>query len=117
MSAVERVLGDLMGLAIETQPQKVKRRSRDFYWYSPILKRRLDQVTAEAVVPKGVPSTSVVTTVTPEAKWPTTWRKVSRSRRDSTASSVCGVLISAPSLHVFGWDGQLVWPSADVSSR
>ena len=50
MSAVERVLGELAGLAIETQPQKVRRRSRDFYWYSPILKRELDEVTAEAVV-------------------------------------------------------------------
>ena len=54
MSAVERVLGELTGLAVETQPQKVKRRSRDFYWYSPILKRRLDQLTADAVVtPQG----------------------------------------------------------------
>ena len=50
MGAVERVLGELAGLAVETQPQKVKRRSRDFYWYSPILKRQLDQVTADAVV-------------------------------------------------------------------
>jgi FAD/FMN-containing dehydrogenase len=54
MGAVERVLGELAGLAVETQPQKVKRRSRDFYWYSPILKRQLDHVTADAVVtPQG----------------------------------------------------------------
>ena len=54
MGAVEQVLDELAGLAVETQPQKVKRRSRDFYWYSPILKRRLDQVTADAVVtPQG----------------------------------------------------------------
>jgi FAD/FMN-containing dehydrogenase len=50
MTAVAQVLSELTGLAIETQPQKVKRRSRDFYWYSPILKRQLDQVTADAVV-------------------------------------------------------------------
>jgi FAD/FMN-containing dehydrogenase len=50
MDAVERVLDDLAGLALETQPQKVRRRSRDFYWYSPILKRQLDQVTAAAIV-------------------------------------------------------------------
>jgi FAD/FMN-containing dehydrogenase len=50
MGAVGDVLGELDGLAVETQPQKVKRRSRDFYWYSPILKRQLDHVTADAVV-------------------------------------------------------------------
>lgn len=48
--AVEALLRELDGIAVETQPQKVRRRSRDFYWYSPILKRQLDHVTAEAVV-------------------------------------------------------------------
>ena len=50
MADIDALLRDLDGLAVETQPQKVKRRSRDFYWYSPILKRQLDQVTADAVV-------------------------------------------------------------------
>ena len=50
MDPVEQVLAELDGLALETQPQKVRRRSRDFYWYSPILKRELDHVTAAAVV-------------------------------------------------------------------
>jgi FAD/FMN-containing dehydrogenase len=50
MGAIEQALAELGGLAVETQPQKVRRRSRDFYWYSPILKRQLDEVTADAVV-------------------------------------------------------------------
>jgi FAD/FMN-containing dehydrogenase len=50
MPAIDDLLADLDGLAIETQPQRVRRRSRDFYWYSPILKRELDKVTADAVV-------------------------------------------------------------------
>jgi len=33
-----------------TQPQTVQRLSRDFYWYSPVLKKLLDDKTAEAVV-------------------------------------------------------------------
>src|SRR3954453_14367184 len=49
MTAVDGLLAELQGLAVESQPQKVKRRSRDFYWYSPVLKRQLDHVTAEAV--------------------------------------------------------------------
>lgn len=50
MGAIDGVLRDLDGMAVETQPQKVKRRSRDFYWYSPVLRRRLGHVTADAVV-------------------------------------------------------------------
>src|SRR5262249_34998061 len=34
----------------EDNPALVKQKSRDFYWYSPILKRRLDHVTADLVV-------------------------------------------------------------------
>ncbi|MFO1070692.1 MAG: FAD-binding oxidoreductase [Geminicoccaceae bacterium] len=48
--SVAAVLADLDGLKIETQPASVRRRSRDFYWYSPILKRELDHVTADAIV-------------------------------------------------------------------
>ena len=35
---------------ILTQPQTVQRLSRDFYWYSPVLKKLLDDKTAEAVL-------------------------------------------------------------------
>lgn len=34
----------------EDNPVLVKQKSRDFYWYSPILKRELDSVTADIVV-------------------------------------------------------------------
>src|SRR5690349_9127994 len=50
MARIDALLRELEGVPVETQPQKVKRRSRDFYWYSPILKRQLDALTAEAVV-------------------------------------------------------------------
>jgi FAD/FMN-containing dehydrogenase len=55
LAAIDSLLRELDGtVAVETQPQKVRRRSRDFYWYSPVLKRRLDAVTADAVVtPRG----------------------------------------------------------------
>ena len=50
MAGIDDALRELDGIAVETQAQKVKRRSRDFYWYSPVLKRQLDHVTADAVV-------------------------------------------------------------------
>ncbi|MCB1833426.1 MAG: FAD-binding oxidoreductase [Geminicoccaceae bacterium] len=50
MGTIEGLIAALGEIAVETQPQKVRRRSRDFYWYSPILKRRLDHVTADLVI-------------------------------------------------------------------
>jgi FAD/FMN-containing dehydrogenase len=38
------------GIKTEDNPQLVKQKSRDFYWYSPVLKRQLDHVTADLVV-------------------------------------------------------------------
>jgi FAD/FMN-containing dehydrogenase len=35
---------------IEDNPTLVKQKSRDFYWYSPVLKRELEQVTADIMV-------------------------------------------------------------------
>jgi FAD/FMN-containing dehydrogenase len=40
----------LDGLKMEENPALVRQKSRDFYWYSPTLKRQLDAVTADIVV-------------------------------------------------------------------
>src|SRR5580704_11179029 len=37
-------------IACEDNPILVRQKSRDFYWYSPILKRELDSVTADLIV-------------------------------------------------------------------
>ncbi|MFN7010705.1 MAG: FAD-binding oxidoreductase [Allorhizobium sp.] len=41
---------ELEGIAIEDNPALVKQKSRDFYWYSPILKAQLDNVVGDLVV-------------------------------------------------------------------
>jgi FAD/FMN-containing dehydrogenase len=41
---------DLGDIPVEDHPRIVQQRSRDHYWYSPILKAKLDHVTAEIVV-------------------------------------------------------------------
>lgn len=41
---------DLEGLKIEDNPKIVQQKSRDFYWYSPVLKRQLDHVSGDIVV-------------------------------------------------------------------
>ena len=41
---------DLEGTKIEDNEKIVQQKSRDFYWYSPVLKRQLDHVTADLIV-------------------------------------------------------------------
>lgn len=50
MSGIEGLKEDLEGIQIEENPQIVKQKSRDFYWYSPVLKHQLDHVTGDLVV-------------------------------------------------------------------
>jgi FAD/FMN-containing dehydrogenase len=41
---------DLDGIKIEDHPAIVQQKSRDFYWYSPVLKRQLDHVKGDAII-------------------------------------------------------------------
>src|SRR6266702_7068900 len=41
---------DLDGLDIVTDPRIVRRRSRDFFWYSPILNQQLDGKSADMII-------------------------------------------------------------------
>ncbi|GAB5378407.1 MAG: FAD-binding oxidoreductase [Acuticoccus sp.] len=40
---------DIPDIPLEEHPRLVLQKSRDFYWYSPVLKRQLEAVTADAV--------------------------------------------------------------------
>ncbi|MDQ0313902.1 FAD-binding oxidoreductase [Amorphus orientalis] len=50
MADLDALQAELSGLKLETHPSLVKQKSRDFFWYSPVLKRRLDDVTGDLVV-------------------------------------------------------------------
>lgn len=41
---------DLDGMKIEDNEKIVQQKSRDFYWYSPVLKRKLEHVTGDLIV-------------------------------------------------------------------
>ncbi|WP_376091474.1 FAD-binding oxidoreductase [Roseomonas sp. CCTCC AB2023176] len=47
---VEALIRSLPGLDWSTDPALVRQKSRDFFWYSPVLKRQLNRVTGEALV-------------------------------------------------------------------
>lgn len=41
---------DLAGIAVEDDPRLVRLKSRDFFWYSPVLKRQLNKVSGDLLV-------------------------------------------------------------------
>ncbi|MER8434865.1 FAD-binding oxidoreductase [Mesorhizobium caraganae] len=47
VSALKR---DLDGIKLDDNPAIVQQKSRDFYWYSPVLKQQLDHVTGDLIV-------------------------------------------------------------------
>ena len=50
MSRIETLVEKLGDIPVITEERKLRGKSRDFYWYSPILKEKLNHIRAEAVV-------------------------------------------------------------------
>ena len=50
MYNLEALRAEIAGIKIEDNDKIVQQKSRDFYWYSPVLKERLDHVTGDLVV-------------------------------------------------------------------
>ncbi len=46
---IAKLKADLAPVKIEDNPAIVKQKSRDFFWYSPVLKRQLDHITADLI--------------------------------------------------------------------
>lgn len=61
MTKIAMLASRLGDIPMITNEKAVKAKSRDFFWYSPILKEQLDQITAEAVV---VPRTEAEVVIT-----------------------------------------------------
>ena len=50
MMRLDELKAAIAGIRLEENPAIVQQKSRDFYWYSPVLKRQLEHVTADIVV-------------------------------------------------------------------
>jgi FAD/FMN-containing dehydrogenase len=50
MTDIEKLRSRLPGVRIEDHATLVRHKSRDFFWYSPVLKRQLDHVSADCVI-------------------------------------------------------------------
>ncbi|WP_024506359.1 FAD-binding oxidoreductase [Bradyrhizobium sp. ARR65] len=49
-SALEKLVADLGDIPVVTDQKVVRRRSRDFFWYSPVLNEQLDGKSADLIV-------------------------------------------------------------------
>src|ERR1700716_3180489 len=49
-SALDRLVADLGDIPMVSEPKIVRRRSRDFFWYSPVLNEQLDGKSADLIV-------------------------------------------------------------------
>jgi FAD/FMN-containing dehydrogenase len=47
---IARLKQRIAGIRWEDNPALVRQKSRDFYWYSPVLKRQLEAVTGDILV-------------------------------------------------------------------
>ena len=50
MTLMEQLTGMLGDIPTITNEKAVRAKSRDFFWYSPVLKEKLDHVTGDIVV-------------------------------------------------------------------
>jgi FAD/FMN-containing dehydrogenase len=72
IAAFRQLIGSIK---CEDNPILVKQKSRDFYWYSPVLKRELEAVTADIVVaPTGVAEIATVLSAAHKLNIPVTPR-------------------------------------------
>jgi FAD/FMN-containing dehydrogenase len=49
-AAIAAFRADIDGIAVDDNPATLRQKSRDFFWYSPVLKERLDGVVGDLVV-------------------------------------------------------------------
>ena len=49
-TALDELIADLGDIPVVTEPKVVRRRSRDFFWYSPVLNQQLEGKSADLIV-------------------------------------------------------------------
>ena len=50
LNTLDSLIADLGDIPVITESRVVRRRSRDFFWYSPILNEQLDGKSADLIV-------------------------------------------------------------------
>jgi FAD/FMN-containing dehydrogenase len=106
MSGTQDLIGDLQerGIAVETDRALVRQKSRDFFWYSPVLKRQLDKLSADAVVtPRSEAELAAVLAAAVRSRVPVTPRGAGTGNYGQAMPLRGGVVLDLSALDAVLW--------------
>lgn len=102
--ALDRLVADLGDLPVVTEQKVVRRRSRDFFWYSPILNAQLDGKSADLIVlPRHEEDVVRVASVCARHRVPMTVRGGGTGNYGQAVPLAGGVLLDISGLDSIEW--------------
>ena len=104
MSAVDRLLRELDGIPVIADPARVRQKSRDFFWYSPILKQQLRACAADLVVcPRDEADVIRVAQACARARMPLTVRGAGTGNYGQAVPLEGGVVLDMTAMDSIEW--------------
>jgi FAD/FMN-containing dehydrogenase len=102
--ALDRLVTDLGDIPVVTEPKIVRRRSRDFFWYSPVLNEQLDGKSADLIVsPRDETDVVRVAAACARHRMPITVRAGGTGNYGQAVPLQGGVLLDVMALAVTEW--------------
>src|ERR1700674_1593296 len=103
-STLAALVADLGDIPTVTDPKIVRRRSRDFFWYSPILNEQLDGKSADLIVaPRDEAEVVRVAAACAHHRVPLTVRAGGTGNYGQAVPLEGGVLLDVTSLNAIEW--------------
>lgn len=104
VDTLDRLVADLGDIPVITERKVVRRRSRDFFWYSPILNARLDGKSADLIVlPRSEDDVVRIASVCARHRVPVTVRGGGTGNYGQAVPLEGGVLLDISGLETIEW--------------
>jgi FAD/FMN-containing dehydrogenase len=104
VDALDRLVADLGDIPVVTEQKVVRRRSRDFFWYSPILNAQLDGKSADLIVlPRNEDDVIRVASICARHRVPVTVRGGGTGNYGQAVPLQGGVLLDISGLESIEW--------------
>jgi FAD/FMN-containing dehydrogenase len=102
--SVAALLAALPDVPAETEPALVRQKSRDFFWYSPVLKRQLADCVAEAVLmPRDEAGLAAVLSACVAHRVPVTPRGAGTGNYGQAMPLAGGIILDLSAMHRLLW--------------